>query len=277
MASMHGDQQRAPGLATGSSAGPVYLTAEHLTVGYGGQPIVGDITVELAGGRALALVGMNGSGKSTLLKTLVGLLPLIQGRLEVLGARPGGAPGRIAYLSQFQSSGFVLPLQSTDVVRMGRFAVRGLFGRLTRQDHDLVLESMRRMGIEKLAHAPVRSLSGGQQQRVYLAQVLARQADVLVLDEPTASLDAAGKEIYAQVMDAELARGAAIIVATHDIREAARCDQVMLMARRVIALGVPSQVLVPEALLETFGIILMSQGQEGRLAVVPSEHGHDGD
>jgi ABC-type Mn2+/Zn2+ transport system ATPase subunit len=251
------------------------LAAEHLAVGYDGKPIVQDITLELGRGQALALVGMNGSGKSTLLKTIVGLLPAIQGKLSVLNMQPGGAPSRIAYLSQFQSSGFVLPLQAIDVVQMGRFETHGLFGRMNREDHDLVLESMQRMGVADLAHAPVRSLSGGQQQRVYLAQVLARRADVLVLDEPTASLDAAGKEIYTQAMEAELARGAAIIVATHDIREAARCDLVMLLARRVIALGAPCHVLTPDALLETFGIILVSQGQAGGLAVVESEHGHD--
>jgi ABC-type Mn2+/Zn2+ transport system ATPase subunit len=158
---------------------------------------------------------------------------------------------------------------------MGRFAAHGLFGRLNGEDQDLVRESMRRMGVERLAHVPVRSLSGGQQQRVYLAQALARRATLLVLDEPTASLDAAGKEIYAQVLEAELARGAAVVMATHDIREAARCDLVMLMARRVIAQGAPCEVLTPPMLLETFGIILVSQGQAGSLAVIESEHGHD--
>ena len=249
------------------------LRAEDLSVGYDNVPVVRGITLELHKGQALALVGMNGSGKSTLLKTIVGLLPVLQGQLEVLGTRPGGAPSRVAYLSQFQSSGFVLPLQAIDIVQMGRFAVRGLLGRLNADDHDLVIESMRRMDVHQLAHMPVRSLSGGQQQRVFLAQVLARKADLLVLDEPTASLDAAGRTVFARVMDAELARGASVVMATHDIREAARCDQVMLMARRVVALGVPGEVLTPEALLETFGIILMPQDQGGP-DVIESEHGH---
>jgi ABC-type Mn2+/Zn2+ transport system ATPase subunit len=148
---------------------------------------------------------------------------------------------------------------------------------MSAEDDDRVFAAMQRMGVDDLANAPLRSLSGGQQQRVYLAQVFAHGADLLVLDEPAASLDAAGKEIYAQAVAAELAHGASMVVATHDIREAARCDLAMLMARRVVALGPACDVITPDALLETFGIILVSQGQAGSLAVVECEHGHDCD
>ncbi len=255
--------------------GAVSLCAEHLSVGYDGKAVVQDITLDLQSGRALALVGMNGSGKSTLLKTVVGLLAPLGGRVEVMGAAPGKAPQRIAYLSQFHSSAFVLPLRAVDVVQMGRYTARGLLGRMTSEDADLVADAMKRMGIAKLAQQPVRALSGGQQQRVYLAQALARRADLLVLDEPTASLDAAGREFYLQALADELARGVAAVAATHDINEASRCDLVMLLAHRVIALGTPRETITPEALLETFGIVLMSQGEQGRLAIVPREHGHD--
>lgn len=263
-----------PDAATGSD-GAVHLCAEHLSVGYDGAAVVQDITLDLKMGQALALVGMNGSGKSTLLKTIVGLLAPLAGRLEVMGAIPGKTPLRTAYLSQFHASSFVLPLRAVDIVQMGRFTARGLLGRMRSEDSDIVADAMRRMGIEKLAQKPVRSLSGGQQQRVYLAQTLARRADLLVLDEPTASLDAAGKEIYMQVIAGELARGVSVVAATHDINEASSCDLVMLLAHRVIALGPPSETITPEALLETFGIVLMSRGEQGRLAVVSREHGHD--
>ena len=133
------------------------------------------------------------------------------------------------------------------------------------------------MRADGLGNAPLRSLSGGQQKHVCLAQVLARDADLLVLDEPTAGLDAAGKEVYAEALEKELARGASVVVATHDIREAATCDLVMLMARRGVALGPAREVITPDALLEAFGIILVSQAQGRDLTVVESEHGHDGD
>ena len=261
---------------TGVSRPPACIRADQIAVGYAGRPVVQGLTLELGTGQALALVGMNGAGKSTFLKTIAGLQPALAGRLEVLGTQPGGASGRVAYLSQFQSSGLILPLRAVDVVRMGRFPAHGLLGRMTTADDDLVLASMKRMRVDGLVNAPLRSLSGGQQRRVYLAQVLARSADLLVLDEPTAGLDAAGKELYAEALKQELARGATAVVATHDIREAATCALVMLLARRVVALGPAREVITPNALLETFGIILVSQAQGQGLAVVESEHGHDG-
>jgi ABC-type Mn2+/Zn2+ transport system ATPase subunit len=274
---MIASRRNGTGVAAGTRPSTPSLRAERLTVGYDGRPVLQEITLELDKGQSLALVGMNGSGKSTLLKTIVGLLPRLGGRLEVLGARPGGAPGRVAYLSQSHSTSFVLPLRAVDVVRMGRFAARGLLGPMSKEDDDRIFTAMQRMGIGDLANAPLRSLSGGQQQRVYLAQVFAHGADLLVLDEPAASLDAAGKEIYARAVTAELARGAAVVVATHDIREAARCDLAMLLAHRVVALGPARDVITPDALLETFGIILVSQDQAGGLAVIECEHGHDCD
>jgi ABC-type Mn2+/Zn2+ transport system ATPase subunit len=249
-----------------------YLKATGLSIGYSDEIIVPDVNFELHSGSAMALIGTNGSGKSTLLKTIVGLLPVMGGQLAVFGEPPGNNHRRLAYLGQFHHSGFVLPLRAIDVVRMGRFPLRGLWQRTTHQDDEIVNGAMRAMGIEKLASAPLRSLSGGQQQRAYLAQVLAHQADLLVLDEPTSGLDAGGRELYLHALNDELCRGASIIMATHDIQdEASLCQQVMLLARRVVAFGPPQQVITPEALLETFGIIVSG---EQKIHVLECKHGH---
>jgi ABC-type Mn2+/Zn2+ transport system ATPase subunit len=238
--------------AEGAAGVPVRASA--LVIGYGTEPIVSGLEFSVEPGQALALVGTNGSGKTTLLRTLVGLLPVLAGRLDVFGLQPGRASRRMAYLGQFHAAGYVLPVRVVDVVRMGRFPDRGLFGRMTRADEELVREAMRRMGVEQLADEPLRSLSGGQQQRAYLAQVLARRADLLVLDEPTAGLDAGGRERFEEAMATELARGATMVIATHDIQDASECDLVLALARRVVAFGPPQAVLNPETLLETFGI-----------------------
>jgi ABC-type Mn2+/Zn2+ transport system ATPase subunit len=230
------------------------LTTRHLDIGYNHDTVVKEITLELKCGQSLALVGTNGSGKSTLLKTLVGLLPPLRGEISTLGSKPGTVPRGIAYLSQFHVSGFVLPLRAIDVVRMGRFAKLGLWGRATKEDEEMVMTAMRTMGIEHLANTPLWYLSGGQQQRTYIAQVLAHRADMLVLDEPTAGLDASGQEVFMQAMKAELSRGATLITATHDIKEASACELVMLLARQVVAVGTPQDILTPELLLKTFGI-----------------------
>lgn len=250
-----------------------YIQAKSLKIGYSDEAIVSDINFELGRGEAIALIGTNGSGKSTLLKTIVNLLKPLGGQLTVFGQAPGSTPQRIAYMGQFHTSGFILPLQAIDVVRMGRFPAHGLMGKMDKNDDDAVHAAMQTMGIEKLAHKPLRFLSGGQQQRTYLAQVLAHRADLLVLDEPTSGLDAGGRDLYLRAVSSELARGAAVAIATHDIQEeAALCNQVMLLARRVIAMGSPQEVLTPEALLETFGIVV--NGGRKRLSVIESKHGH---
>jgi ABC-type Mn2+/Zn2+ transport system ATPase subunit len=248
-----------------------YIVARHLNIGYAGEVVVSDINFELAKGEAFALIGTNGSGKSTLLKTIVGLLPSLGGQISIFSAPPGNNHPRIAYLGQFHSAGFLLPIRAIDVVRMGRFPLRGLWQRMNRQDDEIVLAAMRTMGIENISDAPLRSLSGGQQKRTYLAQVLAHQADLLVLDEPTSGLDAGGRELYLQAINDEL-RGASVILATHDIQEeAALCHQVMLLARKVIAIGSPRKVLTPEALLATFGIVVAG---EKKLHILETQHGH---
>lgn len=251
-----------------------YIAASDLVIGYENDTVVRDINFELNAGQAMALIGTNGSGKSTLLKTIVALQPPLGGNLSVFGGRPGANTRRIAYLGQFHAAGFVLPLRAAEVARMGRFPQHGLLGHMDRKDEEITNSAMKTMGVENLSEAPLRSLSGGQQQRVYLAQVLAHQADLLVLDEPTTGLDAAGRELFLKAMAQELRRGASVVMATHDIQEeAAICDTVMLLARRVVATGRPADVLTPEALLDTFGIVI--SGEKKRLAVLESHHGHD--
>jgi len=268
----------APAAVTANPAHPraaPAVRAGGLDVGYGGDIVVRGIDLDVPSGSSLALVGTNGSGKSTLIKTLVGLIPSAGGSLDVLGLPPGKAPKRIAYHSQFHASGYILPIRVIDVVRMGRYPALGLTGRMGPHDHALVEEGMRRMGVSNLSTAPMRSLSGGQLQRVYLAQVLARQADLIVLDEPTAGIDAGGRALYLDAFAAELRRGAAIVTATHDIAEAVEYDQVLLLARRVIALGPGREVLTPDQLMETFGIVISDPHEEhaGRFTVAEVAHG----
>jgi ABC-type Mn2+/Zn2+ transport system ATPase subunit len=250
------------------------VEAHDLDIGYKEETVVARINFELHKGEAIALIGTNGSGKSTLLRTIVNLLSPLSGRISVFNRPPGENPRRIAYMGQFHSSAFILPLRAIDVVRMGRFPLHGLVGRMDKKDDEIVFAAMRTMGIEKLAETPMRFLSGGQQQRTYLAQVLAHQADLLVLDEPTAGLDAHGRDLYLHALNDELCRGASAAIATHDIQEeAAICSRVMLLAHRVVAYGPPQEVLTPETLLETFGIVV--SGGQKKLAVLECQHGHD--
>ena len=256
------------------SAGRAVL-ADDLAVGYDGRAVVADVSFTIEPGQTLAVLGTNGSGKSTLVKTLVGLLPPVAGRTRVLRGAPGASPARVAYLGQVSPSGFVLPLRAADVVAMGRFAARGLLGRMRASDRRIVTESLERMGAGSIAGEPLESLSGGQRQRVHIAQALAWQADLLVLDEPTAGLDVAGRELLSVALERERARGAAVVMCTHDISDALGAERALLLSKRVVANGPPAEVLTREAVMETFGLVLseLPGGQE--LAMDPV-HRHDG-
>jgi iron complex transport system ATP-binding protein len=229
------------------------IKSDSLAVGYAHHTIVGGLNMHVMTGDLVALIGTNGSGKSTLLKTLAGLLPALSGSVSVLASEPGSAPKRVAYLPQHPVSSHTLPLRARDVVAMGRYAHLGLFRRESATDRELVSDAITRAGAEGFADQPLRQLSGGQQQRTHLAQVLSRQAEVLLLDEPTAGLDLTGKRAVADIIAAERARGVTVVVATHDLQDAESATAVMLLAQRVVAFGPPAQALSDDNIRECFG------------------------
>jgi ABC-type Mn2+/Zn2+ transport system ATPase subunit len=229
------------------------ISADHLCVGYGKHPVVSGVNLELQAGSLLVLIGTNGSGKSTLLKTLAGLITPVHGDLHVLGEPAGKLPTRVAYLPQHPVSSHTLPLRVRDVVAMGRFAHLGLLKRATSADREIVIDSMQRTGIDEHSDEPIRDLSGGQQQRTHLAQVLARQAEILLLDEPTAGLDINGRKAVADLIASERARGVTVVMATHELADAEQATSVMLLAQRVVAMGTPQEALRDEYLRECFG------------------------
>ncbi len=249
------------------------IELHNLAIGYDKSPVITGMNLTLPLGKTLALVGGNGSGKSTLLKTLAGLLPPLAGTLEVLGAKPGKQPLKISYHGQFHPNTFLLPLRSIDVVRMARFPHRGYFGRITQEDENLIQNSLAQMDALELAEKPINSLSGGQKQRVFLAHTLAREADLVLLDEPTAGLDVPGSELYGKMIQELKNQGKTLIIATHSIKEAAQCDFVLLLASRVVDFGTPAQVMTSVNLMETFGLVAQLSGND--ILIVDPHHGHD--
>jgi ABC-type Mn2+/Zn2+ transport system ATPase subunit len=249
------------------------IKADGLSVGYEGKSVVSELRLSVEAGTSLALVGVNGSGKSTLLKTIAGLIKPIGGSVSVLGDRPGAKPAEIAYLSQFHETGSVLPLRAADVVRMARYSSLGLLGRETPRDRELVDQAIEEMGVSAFARKPLHELSGGQRQRVFLALALARDAKLYLWDEPAAGLDHGAQETYRRALRTRLQRGAAALIATHDLEEARACDATLLLAHRVVAYGAPAAVLTPQNLRDTFGHVAQFSGD--KLMVLEGEHGHD--
>ena len=230
-----------------------HIDARDLAVGYGHQPVVRDVTFSLGAGDLLVLIGTNGSGKSTLLKTLAGLIAPVSGTLAILDDHAGATPTDVAYLPQHPVSTHTLPIRVRDVVAMGRYASLGLFRRVGAADRRAVEHAMQRTHVDDLADRSIRDLSGGQQQRAHLAQVLAHQANVLLLDEPTSGLDINGRREVGRIIAEERARGATVVMATHELSDAEDATAVMLLAQRVVALGPPAEALRDDYLRECFG------------------------
>lgn len=199
-----------------------------------------------------ALVGPNGSGKTTLLDVFAGLIEPRRGSVEFGMCAPGEKSPRLAYVLQSQRSSEQLLVTAREVVALARSSQRGLFGRLTADDRDRIDAAMERLDVAHLAHRHLAEMSGGQRQRVFIAQGLAQDADVLLLDEPVAGLDLASMQTIRHAIDDECAAGRTVVVATHDLEEAARADTVVMLNGRVVAAGSPEEVLRAENLREAY-------------------------
>jgi manganese transport system ATP-binding protein len=248
-----------------------------VTVTYGRRTALLDCDVAVSAGTITALVGPNGSGKSTLLSVIAGLVPLTSGELTVFGRRPGhnGLAARVAYVLQSTPANESLPITVREIVTMARYAGQGLFGRLTADDRRLVDHALDLLDVTELADRHLRELSGGQRQRVLVAQGLAQDADLLLLDEPVTGLDLTSRERILSVVDQVRERGGTVVVATHDLGDAERADHVMLLAGGVVAAGSPDEVITAEHLRQAYGGRSVRDGSVGAMAHV-DEHVHSG-
>ncbi|GAB2874537.1 zinc ABC transporter ATP-binding protein AztA [Streptomyces mayteni] len=212
-------------------------------------PALRDLTARLPRGRRTAVVGPNGAGKSTLLGVVAGVLRPAAGTVTRRYA------GRPALVAQRSAAADALPLTVRDAVAMGRWAHRGPWRPLTRHDRAVVHDCLDRLGLLDLAARQLGELSGGQRQRALVAQGLAQESEVLLLDEPAAGVDLAATRRISAVLAAAAERGVTVVQATHDLAEALRADHCLLLADgRPLAAGPPADVLTPEALAEAWGL-----------------------
>jgi zinc/manganese transport system ATP-binding protein len=208
---------------------PARITLRNIRVNHGATVALAGVSATIEAGLVTALAGSNGSGKSTLLGVAAGIQP-VQG-----GERMLAASVTIALVVQRGAAPDTLPLTVLDAVSMGRWQTRGMWRPLTRADRAIVAESITALGLEGLERRALGELSGGQRQRALVAQGLARQADVLLLDEPAAGLDGEALLLIDLAIRREAARGAAVLCATHDPDVVSRADRVIrLESGRVV-------------------------------------------
>jgi manganese transport system ATP-binding protein len=228
---------------------PVAIHADDVVFAHDGRVAIRASTFDIPIGQITALIGPNGSGKSTLLDGIAGLLQPTSGSIEVSPTDQQ----RISYVLQTKKVNDTLPVTVREVVTMGRYASRGAYGRLKDVDRDTVDESMERMSITPLADRHLNELSGGQRQRVFVAQGLAQDHDLLLLDEPMTGLDFISTQAIDEVIHDEHAHGCTVVVSTHDLSEARAADHVVLLSGTVVASGSPKEVLTPDNLAQAYG------------------------
>ncbi len=253
------------------------VTAHEVVLGYGQRVALDASSFEIPQGCVAAVIGPNGSGKSTLLNAIAELIKPASGRLTVDAAR---RRGRIAYVLQTTKVNEALPITVREVVSMGRYAGSGAYRLLDGEDRQAIDIAMERTGISALGGRHISELSGGQRQRVFVAQGLAQDHDLLLLDEPLTGIDLPTAQAIDDVIHDERSRGCTVVMTTHDLTEARVADYVLLLSGRVVSCGVPDDVLTAENLAAAYGPSLLHV-EEGKLFLddpahvpVPGRHVH---
>jgi manganese/zinc/iron transport system ATP- binding protein len=240
--------------AAGKSAREVPLSVYDLTVAYQRKPVLWDVGFEIPPGSLVGVVGPNGAGKSTLLKAVLELLPKASGRIRLFGGSYAENRQRVGYVPQRESVDWDFPVDALDVVTMGLYRQIGWFRPVQRRHRDLAMAALERVGIADLAHRQISQLSGGQQQRTFLARALVQGADLYLMDEPFAAVDAATERAMLAVLREMKASGKTAIVIHHDLQTVPQYfDYVLLLNMRVVAFGPTSEVFTSENLQKTYG------------------------
>lgn len=239
------------------------VTTAGLRGGYGQTDAIAEINLHVESGQIVAVLGPNGGGKTTFFRALLGELPRQGGAVEITG--------RVAYVPQTERARLDFPVSALDVAAMGTYSEIPWYRRMSDANKRSATEALELVGLEAEAGALFGELSGGQRQRVLIARALARQARVLLLDEPLGGLDRASASKVGQVLDDLRRTGRAIMVATHDINDARRADRALCLNRRQIAYG-PPEVLDAETLERTYGGEMITLPGGGKAVVVQHHH-----
>ncbi|MBO9474021.1 metal ABC transporter ATP-binding protein [Shimia sp. R10_1] len=237
-----------------SSVSDSPLAIRGMTVSYGQKPVVFSVDMTVAEGAMTAIIGPNGAGKSTLLKAALGIVSPLAGRATVFGKPLKAARHRIAYVPQRASVDWDFPTRVIDVVLMGLSRELGLLRRIRPYHMDKAYACLERVGMTEFAERQIGQLSGGQQQRVFLARALAQNADLYLLDEPFAGVDAATEKAIIDVLKALRSEGKTVVAVHHDLTTVPTYfDRVFLINTRKVAEGTVAEAFTPDTLHKTYG------------------------
>jgi zinc transport system ATP-binding protein len=203
-------------MTVGDMADKEVVKLEDVWVHYGGVPVLEGVSLSIKQQDFLGIIGPNGGGKTTLLKVILGLVKPEQGKVSVLGQSPAQARSHIGYVPQYSLFDHDFPISVWDVALTGRCGQRGIAKRYSKKDRDLAVQALKTVGMLDYKERQIGKLSGGEQQRVFLARALAAEPELLLLDEPTASVDTPMQTEFYELLE-KLKEKMAIVLVSHDI------------------------------------------------------------
>jgi ABC-type Mn2+/Zn2+ transport system ATPase subunit len=246
------------------------LAVEDLAAGYGGPPVLREVSFAARPGERIAVLGPNGGGKTTLFRTLLGELRPSAGAVT--------RTARIGVVPQTERSRLDFPVSALDVALMGTISTLPWWRRPGRADRERARAALADVGLAERADRTFGDLSGGQRQRVLVARALVQDAPVLLLDEPYVGLDTPSVGLLDDLLARLTAQGRALLIATHDVDQARGWERVLCLNRRQVAFGPPAEVLTRATLEATYGAEILDL--TGDRCVLPPHHhahGHDHD
>jgi|TARA_B110000977_G_scaffold198932_1_gene284966 manganese/zinc/iron transport system ATP- binding protein len=230
------------------------LEVHDLTVSYDKKPVLWDVDFTIPYGNLVGIIGPNGAGKSTLIKAIMNLVPKGSGFVKLYDDTLDNVRHKISYVPQRESVDWDFPASVLDVVLMGRYGKGSLLSRISKKDKEIAYESLKRVNMLDFANRQISQLSGGQQQRTFLARALAQEADLYLMDEPFAGVDAATERSIVDLLLEMRKEGKTIIVVHHDLQSAIDYfDWTLLLNTRLVASGPTEKVFTTELLQETYG------------------------
>ena len=236
-----------------------------MTVAYHRKPVLWDVDLDVPAGKLVGLVGPNGAGKSTLIKAVLNLVPRVSGTVQVFGRPYQQQRHRVGYVPQRESVDWDFPVSALDVVAMGCYGKIGWCRPVMRRHRLVARQALERVGIADLAHRQISQLSGGQQQRTFLARALVQDAELYLMDEPFAAVDAATERAIVRLLQDLRSAGKTCVVVHHDLQTVPEYfDHVILLNLRVVAHGPVAEVFTPDNLHKTYGgkLTLLTEAAE---------------
>lgn len=259
------EKQEHENATVAGSKNEVAVEVHDLTVSYHTRPVLWNVDFVIPTGRLVAIIGPNGAGKTTLIKVIMGLLPLSSGWVKIFDQPYQQVRTRVGYVPQRESVDWDFPTTALDVVTMGRYGRLGWFRRPGRKDEDIARRCLEKVGMEEFVDRQISQLSGGQQQRVFLARALAQEADLYLMDEPFAGVDAVTEKAIVALLRDLRSQGKTVMVVHHDLQSVSEYfDWALLLNMRMVANGPLAESFTEESLRKTYGgqLPILSQAME---------------